>query len=261
MPKKLDWLSAMVAINLKSARAGRGHFLTMSSFMALNNLIFFGVWLTFFHVTGPVKGWTAPDIAVLFGMGAYSFGIGFTLCGGAWRMAKPILDGALDTHLGRPSPVLPGMILSRIDPSAGGDIASGLILMIGFGHLDAAHAAGAAALGLLAASVTVATAIMISSLVFWTGNGGGLSDQLLDAFIGFSTMPLNGLPGLVKILLFTALPAGFVTFLPATILRAFSWPALAAMVAAAVVFPLLAAWMFERGLRRYTSGNRMAEIR
>ena len=50
-------------------------------------------------------------------------------------------------------------------------------------------------------------------------------------------MPLHGLPVPVRVLLFTALPAAYVAFLPADIVRHFMWSKLAAMGVAATGLP------------------------
>ena len=254
---RFSWLIAMMRLNVRAAFADGLRFFLLAGFMAVNNVMWFAVFGLFFHVTGAVGGWTLADAAVLFGVGAFSFGVGFTLCGGAWRMAQPLADGTLDIHLGRPRPVLLGVMFSRIESTAIGDIIAGIIIIFCFGHLGLAQKFGALGLGLLASSIFVASSIAISSLVFWTGGRSGLADQLIETLIGFSTMPLHGLPLPVRVLLFTVLPAGFVAFLPADIVRHFTWEKVAAMAGAAVIFPVLAGFIFHRGLRRYTSGNRM----
>ena len=62
-------------------------------------------------------------------------------------------------------------------------------------------------------------------------------------------------------LLYTVLPAAFVAFVPVEILRSFSLGKAVAVVAAAAVFPAIAAGVFRLGLRRYASGNRALDGR
>ena len=63
--------------------------------------------------------------------------------------------------------------------------------------------------------------------------------------------------GGIRLLLFTLIPAGFIGYLPVSLLRAFRWEGLAACLAGTLFFAALARLVFERGLRRYESGNRI----
>jgi ABC-2 type transport system permease protein len=61
--------------------------------------------------------------------------------------------------------------------------------------------------------------------------------------------------GTVRLLLFTVIPAGFISFVPLQLLHQFTWPLLAAMVGFTVLIVSVAAGLFQLGLRRYESGN------
>ena len=97
--------------------------------------------------------------------------------------------------------------------------------------------------------------------MFWAGGRSSALDHLCDCFLVLATMPQIGLPMAVKIMVYTVLPAAFVGFLPVEILRDFSAAKLAAVIAAAIICPLVTAWIFRAGLKRYASGNRMIEHR
>jgi len=72
----------------------------------------------------------------------------------------------------------------------------------------------------------------------------------------FAVYPSTIFRGWLKVVLYTAIPAGFVTYLPVTLLREFSWPRLGAILGAAVVYAGIAVLVFGAGLRRYASGSR-----
>ena len=140
-------------------------------------------------------------------------------------MARLIVDGQLDIHLARPRSPLVSLIFSRAEPEAIGDVLSGIILIIFLGNLSLLGNVAALLLGLIIATILVSTAIIVNSLVFWSGGRTSVVDQIFDVFINLSTMKL------------------------------------AAMGVAALVFPVLAVFVFNRGLRCYTSGNKMLEVR
>ena len=66
---------------------------------------------------------------------------------------------------------------------------------------------------------------------------------------------MNIFTGVVRLLLFTIVPAGFVSFVPLQLLHRFTWPLLLAMAGFTVLIVALAAGLFQLGLRRYESGN------
>ena len=78
---------------------------------------------------------------------------------------------------------------------------------------------------------------------------------MLGALTMFSTYPMNIFNGVVRILLFTIVPAGFISFVPLQLLQHFSWPLFCAMIGFTLLFVSIAVGMFNLGLRRYESGN------
>ena len=65
----------------------------------------------------------------------------------------------------------------------------------------------------------------------------------------------------VRIALFSIFPTGFAAFLPAAAVRAGDPLLVLALLAAALAYAALALLVFERGLRRYSTGNRLIELR
>jgi ABC-2 type transport system permease protein len=256
----LGWIPALGLANLRSEIARPWNATLLAAFMALNNFVWFGIWWLFFGLAGELRGWTLQDVGALYGIVAVAYGIYAAFFGGARSVAQLALDGGLDIYLGRPRSVLLGVLFSRSDPTGFGDIVSGVAL-IAWATGTMSQAVLGLALAVLGAGVIVAAYVSINSLVFFTSARGRLFDQLFECFLTLSLVPQIGLPAFVQVLLYTALPAAFVGFVPVEILRSFSWSELAATATAAVVFPLLAAALFQRGLRRYASGNRMLDTR
>lgn len=257
---RFRWILALASANLRSATASPWTFAALAAFMAANNLLWFTLWWLFFGVAGDVRGWTLADVGTLYGIVAVAFGVYTTFFGGARNLAQLVLDGGLDVYLGRPRSPLLGILFSRCDPTGVGDILSGAAL-IAWAARETEMVVLALALAALGASVVVATYVAINCLVFWCTARTSFFDQLFECFLMLASMPHLGLPAAAKVLAYTALPAAFVGQLPVEILRDFSYGKLAAVVAAAIVFPLLAGVLFRVGLKRYSSGNRMVEAR
>jgi ABC-2 type transport system permease protein len=73
--------------------------------------------------------------------------------------------------------------------------------------------------------------------------------------ITFGLYPAEIFPGVVRILLYTLIPAAFVGSVPAALLVDFSWRRLTTLIAVTAAFTFLAWGVFRWGLRRYESGN------
>jgi ABC-type uncharacterized transport system permease subunit len=80
----------------------------------------------------------------------------------------------------------------------------------------------------------------------------------LEILITFSLYPEPLFGGVLRLALFTVLPAGFVGYLPVRVVHAPSVPLVCLLVLGASAYLGLAALMFERGLRRYASGSRFS---
>jgi len=155
----------------------------------------------------------------------------------------------------QPRAVLPHMLLGRSAPSAWGDALFGFVVYLGFVRPDLMHAVVFVFMSLIVAVVFIGFAVLCGSLSFFIGHAGALADQWRNALISFSTYPPTLFQGAVKVLLYTAIPAGFVSYLPVETLRSMS--PLDALMCVGGAFLVLAAGVgaFYGGLRRYESGN------
>ena len=252
----MRYFLALIATNLKASLALRGAFWLKATFMMLNNLIFFVMWWVFFERFEEVRGWRIADMAALYGMVAGAFGLSVIFGGGARHLARAIAEGDLDCVLTQPKSPLLQSVASRSEAPGFGDVASALVLIGLSGYVTPASAVAGLIGMVCGALVFVATTVIIHSLAFWLGNVSSLARQMSDFLIVFSAYPKTVFTGAIKFLLYTAVPAGFVSFLPVELVRGFSWPVLLAVVGAAALYCALAVVVFSAGLRRYESGSR-----
>jgi len=108
------------------------------------------------------------------------------------------------------------------------------------------------------AIVFAACGIVFFSLVFWLGKVESVATQLWDLLITFSVYPEPLFGGTLRLLLFTVLPAGFVGYLPARIVHEPSMVNVMTLMTGAIVYLCTAVLIFERGMRRYSSGSRFS---
>jgi len=252
----LAFIGALLATNLKSAVALRGAFLMQAFFMALNNFTYFVFWWALMgHVT-TLRGWTLGDIQVLFGVVAAAVGLTVAVAGGIRHLGRFIDEGNLDTLMTQPRPVLVYAIGLRSQPSGFGDFVSGLLFIVWSRQVSWHQVPLLIAAILASALVFAACGIVFFSLAFWLGRVESVATQLWDLLVTFSLYPEPLFGGALRLILFSALPAGFVGYLPARILHEPSAVNAAMLTIGAAVYLGLAALIFDRGLRRYSSGSR-----
>src|SRR6185436_4274114 len=169
--------------------------------------------------------------------------------GNCHRYAALVADGSLDFYLLLPRPVLLHVLVSRMSISAWGDALFGLVLYAAFVRPSPLELAAFVLVALAAGAIIASYFSLANALAFWLGQAEGLAAQLSNALIMFSTYPTTLFSGMVRVALFTVLPAGFVAYVPVRFLREWQAWQLGSLLGAAGVFVLLTIWVFQRGLR------------
>ena len=254
----LTFVRALIATNLKAALALRGAFVMQAAFMALNNATFFVFWWALMRHVDTIRGWRLGDIQLLFGIVAAAVGLTVSVTGGVRFLGRFIEDGDLDTLLTQPKSVLAYALGVRSMPSGVGDFVSGLIFIAWSGEVSWRSLPLVAAAIVASALVFVACGIVFFSLAFWLGKVETVARQLWDLLITFSLYPEPLFGGMLRLALFTVLPAGFVGYLPARVVHAPSILGVGALAIGSVAYVGLAVLVFDRGLRRYASGSRFS---
>jgi len=229
--------------------------------MAANNLLFFITFVIYFHNFSSLKGWVSEDIALLIGTTCWAFGLATFLAGGIRDLANTITNGGLDPYLGRPRHPLPALLLSQCQPSGLGDMASGVVFWVVLGHRGLGDLPLLLLVGTLAAIVVTATATLFQCLAYWLPGAALLAEELFQMFMMVAYYPEHPFGFAVRLILLTVFPAGFVAMIPVEAVRDADPLKLAACAGAAFIYAGLAWRVFEMGLRRYTSGSRIIELR
>ena len=249
-----DYLKA----NLQAALEYRAAFWAQVFSMVINDAMWLTFWALFFASFGSVHGYGFGDVATLWAFVAFTVGIATGVFGGCWGFGRKIAQGELDFFLVLPKPVLLHLTVSTSIWSAWGDALFGLGVFVVLVRPSAQMVAAFFALSVAAMAVFISYAVVTNSLAFWLGNASALTGQLQSSVILFSTYPSQLFTGYVRLLLFTAIPAGFIAYIPVQLLREWSWPLAGGLAAAAAGSVLVATAIFYAGLRRYESGNLLA---
>ena len=259
----LDYLGlarAYLFFNLKSQWEYRGAFLSQMLAMFVNNIVWVVFWAIFFHRFPVLHGWGVNDVITLWAIAAAGFGLAHAVCGNALYLPALIARGQLDVWMLYPRRLLSHVLLGRISATCCGDVLFGFFVYLGFVRPDWLHLLLFLFLTLAVAFLFVGFSILTGSLTFFLGNAEGLAEQWRISMITFSTYPFTIFEGAVKIVLYTLIPAAFVSYFPVIALRQLSLLHAAATVAGAALLLLSGVAVFYCGLKRYESGN-LAEMR
>jgi ABC-2 type transport system permease protein len=255
MRKMLRLVSGYFRHNLMSAMAYRGPFIIQVLGMLLNDAMLLFFWWVLFNRLPSLQGWTLSRVMTLYGIVAFGFGAATVVCGNAFSVARIIVRGDLDYYLALPADPLLHLLVSRMSLPAWGDMLFGLLVFLVAAPEQWKQLPLFILLSLLAGVVFVAFSVLVGSLAFWVGNADNLAAQAINAIVTFGLYPAEIFPGVVRLLLYTLIPAAFVGSLPAQLLDTFEWSKLVLMLAFVVAITLAARLVFRLGLRRYESGN------
>ena len=238
--------------------AQRGAFFMRVILMAVNNAIFFTFWIVLLSRVPRIRGYALGDVALLYGIVALANGVAVFVAGGAQYLARMIHDGELDALISQPKPTLLYAVGLRSQPSGLGDVVSGLVMIALSGRVTMLGIPVVLAAGIAGAVVLVSTAVLMHSAAFWLGRTESASRQLYEVTLMFSLYPDTLFTGPMRWILYTVIPAGFVGYLPAELIRVPTAGTAMAVAGGVVAYVVVAVWVFERGLRAYSSGSRFA---
>jgi ABC-2 type transport system permease protein len=254
----LHLASAYLCFNVKSQLEYRTAFISQSVAMFINDCFWLAYFVMLFDRFPIVRGWHAEDVATLWAVTAAGFGIGHCLFGNSLSLARIITNGELDTWLLYPRALLPHIVLGRMSASSFGDAVFGYVVYLLIVRPDLPHMVLFTALTFSVALLFLGFSVLTGSLSFYVGNGESLSESWRNALIAFSTYPIDLFDGKVKLLLFTLIPAAFVSGFPVEALQKMSLLHAAYSLGGALAVVAVAVFVFNHGLKRYESGNMVA---
>jgi ABC-2 type transport system permease protein len=252
---------ALFITNVRAGLAERWAFAMQVVFMVINNVVFFTFWWVLLARVPTIRGWTIAEVEALYGIVAVGFGVVAAFTGGVRFLNRTIEEGELDALLTQPKPTLLYATGMRSQASGFGDIVSGTAFLAASGYLTWTTAPIVALCVLSTATMFLSAGVIFFSLAFWMNRTEAVSRQLWELLLTFSLYPEPLFGGGLRLVLYSLLPAGFVAYLPARVLLHPSVGAVVAMIGAALLYFVIAAALFQIGLKRYSSGSRFSTLR
>lgn len=247
-------LAATLRNALAEVRANRVSFLSQVAVMGLNDAVWVIFWVLFFRRVGSVRGWDGHSILLSLpsspARAASRWGCWPTPAGwGTWRSTASSTE-----VLALPVPPLAHLLLRRTEAVNVGDLAFGVVLFAFSGPASVGRTVVFAGVVLAAATVLTSFLVLTGSLAFFVGRSEG-GELGFHAIVLLGSYPVDIFAGAAKVLLYTAVPAAFVSSVPAGLVEDFDVGEAALLVAVAATFAMAAWTTFTLGLRRYTSGS------
>jgi ABC-2 type transport system permease protein len=230
------------ATAMRASFTDRANFLIQVAGMIVNDGFMLVLWFMFFAGFHSVGGWRLADMALLYGMIMTIVGIAGVAFGGYRDMAATILSGEIDALLTQPRPVLARLLARDSIATAWGDLIAGVVVLACFAEVNLGGLPWLAASLIAGLTVYVSAAVSFASLAFWLRGARSLARDLTDFTILVSSYPGSVFSGASKVIVYTALPAGFIVLAPIRLLRD---PSAAN----------LAIGLFHLGLARYRRGS------
>jgi ABC-2 type transport system permease protein len=237
------------------AWAKRSSFWFQVAVMVTNDLFFVAFWFLFFNEVEGVRGWDLDRTLLLLAILATVCGAALGLFPNARWLGQMVSDGGIDAALALPANPLAYLLGRSVDPTMLGDLVFGPLLFVALGDLSPERVALFALGSVTGTVVFVSFLVLLASTTFFAGGRGEHTELGLHAILMLSSYPPDIFAGATKLLLFTAVPAAFVSGLPTRLVDDFSVGLAAAMVAVAGAFAAAAYAAFSAGLRRYRSGS------
>ena len=254
--KELKIISLSTYYAIQREMLNKASFLSNVIFMILNNLSMIIQWIVLFNLKSNIAGFEFKDILLMWGMAASTYGFSHFLFEKAYSLSSLIVDGSLDNYLVQPKSVLLSAISSQIGVSALGDLIFGYIMLMLYG-ITLPNFLLFTLFTISGGIINLSVAIISGSFSFWFKNSDVIEETSSHLMVSFATYPGGIFKGIVKVLLYTFIPVGFVTFLPVELLINFDLKLMLIVFGVSLLFIALATFIFYRGLKRYSSSNLM----
>ena len=223
-------------------------------FMILNNAAFLVQWLILFSLKDNIGGYGIKQVILLWGLASGTFGVAHFFFKEAFNLSEDINTGKLDNYLIQPKNVLLSLITSSVEVSAIGDLLYAYIMLFLYG-ITLKNFILFTFFCIVGGIIMVCLTVITASLSFWFGKVELLSHTLNTFITSFSTYPEGIFKGFIKVIFYTLIPIGFISYLPVNILTTFQYTKILIVLGVTLLSIVLTFIVFYKGLKKYSSSN------
>ena len=244
-------------LNLKKEWKYKTSFFMQIIMMILNDLFFIIQWLIIFQLIDNIGGYGFRETMLLWAVAAGGYGVSHVFFGGAWNIKEIIYEGKLDVFLTQPKNILINVCCSSTSIAAVGDLVYAFVVLAIIGAPWHYYLLIIPAM-IFAGLIYVSVYVVFVSLCFYVKGGDAAAKAVEGTVNKVGNYPPAIFNGIIKGLFFTLIPSFFFTFIPVQylLLTPNIWWILI-MFAVTTFWICLAFISFNRGLKKYNSGNLM----
>lgn len=245
-----------IKCNIKSILEYKTSFFSQAIFMFVNNGFFLVFWNVVFGINGN-QDIGMKQIYYLWAISTISYGIAYFLFGGISNIGRNIITGGMDSYLTQPKNIFINVATSRCDFSAFGDLIYGLVIGVLAANniFEYFQILGYSILGSI---IYISTVTIIRSLATFIGDVDELAERYEHTFlINFSVYPQEIFGKVIKFILYTLVPAGYIVHLPTKLIKEFKVTTFICLIIAIAIYTFVAIIIFKKALKNYESGNSM----
>lgn len=243
--------------NIMRQMTNKVTFITNIVFMILNNASFIIQWIILFSIKEEIGGFTIKEVILLWGIAASTYGIAHLLFYKAFNLSDLIINGKLDTFLVQPKNVFLSVITSDTSISAIGDLIYGYICLSIYG-ITFKNFLLFTIFSITGAIIVTTFASILGSLSFWIVKADVFADASINIMLNLATYPGNIFKNSVKIILYTIIPVGIANYMPVDIILNFNFWNYGYIIIFTTFITILAFYIFNKGIKRYSSSNLMS---
>lgn len=243
--------------NIMRQMTNKVTFITNIVFMILNNASFIVQWIILFTLKDEIGGYTIKQVILLWGMASSVYGFAHLLFNKAFEISDLIIKGKLDTFLIQPKNVFLSAMTSDSSISAIGDLIYGYICIFLYG-INIKNFILFTIFSITGGIIMAAFASIIGSISFWIVKGDYLAYSLNGIMCNIATYPGTIFKNAIKIILYTVIPVGIANYLPVDTILKFNLCNFIIIIGFTIMITLLAFFVFNKGLKRYSSSNLMS---
>lgn len=223
----------------------------------------FGAISALFRRFGHIAGWTLPEVALLYGITNIAWSVAESVGHGLDDFGGLVRRGEFDMVLTRPRSTLLQLFGRAFSLRRLGRLVQA-VFFIGWAFTQLPANPDLGELLLLAYAVAGAIALFLgllviqAALVFWTTDSLELMNVLTYGGVQTAQYPVVIYPTWMRWLFLSVVPIGLVVYLPvkAVLHKTLLAPPLSALgPTAGILFGAGALWMWNMGVRRYTSAG------
>jgi ABC-2 type transport system permease protein len=259
MLKEIKFVLYSIKQNIKSSAELRSSFWTSLLGMAINNISFLIIWMSFGNVAGNMGGWQSVDYLLAFGISTFSFGLCFGFFTGIRNLPEIVKYGDLDKFLLSPKNILLRLSTSKIESAAFGDLLFGFVCVSVWVYLTSNFSAfvifNILFFTILATLIWYFFSVAINSVAFYFADARTVVQGLFELLITPSIFYGGAFQGILRNVFIFIVPSMLLGNLPLEIIKNPSMKMYIISVAITTFWIFFGLYIFKKSLRKYESSN------